>query len=107
MLASFVAGGVLMPGVHRLYHSYIEVQSELDVQCDHAQHDVAFEGDHVELLPDHCTLCTAATSYHLEETDTQTGTLEVDFLRGTSHTQSELVSDLPRAIRGPPSTFLI
>ena len=106
MLASFVAGGVVMPGVHRLHHVYLEVQSEAGTECDHALHDVAFEEDHVELIPDHCTLCTVATSHHLLESVPQSGILNGEYFSGIDLSFSGQESTLPLTIRGPPSSSL-
>ncbi|NND70669.1 MAG: hypothetical protein HKN43_03735 [Rhodothermales bacterium] len=107
MLACFVAGGVVMPGVHRLHHSYLESQNEVDSKCDHDGHDAAFEEGHAEIVPDHCTLCTAAASYHLMDADAQWGIIEVEYQFGFDHSIPELSPSLTLTIRGPPSAFLV
>ena len=107
MLASFVAGGVVMPGVHQLHHSHLEAQSETDGACDHDRHDIAFEEGHIEFQPDHCSVCTVSGSYDLLEVDTKSSIGDVDQHLGFSHGVETSGSALLLTIRGPPSKFLI
>lgn len=103
MLASFLVGGVVMPGVHHLQHSLLESRGEADVHDELEVDGVAYHEGHEHHLHEDCTLCAVATSGCLQEAFQHSGVAEVDCLQRSPNASIDSASSNALNIRGPPA----
>ncbi len=104
LLAVFMAGGVLVPVLHRVHHglTWAHLRGGTAAACDHARHDDSVEQPVSSFQEDPCPLCQRHVDYALQPSLTSVETHWDDTPAAQGSDPAASLAFLAFLIRGPP-----